>query len=316
MILGKFLPPHAGHVYLIEFAQACVENLTVVLGSLKAEPIPGELRVQWLRQLFPALQIVHLTDENPQYPHEHPDFWKIWQASLERVLPQKPEWVFASEDYGWKLAEVLGARYMPVDPGRENFPVSGTAIREQPAQNWDFLPEVVRPWFLKRIAVMGPESTGKSTLARQLAQHFQTLWVPEYARTWIEAHQTRPSAADMPQIARGQWATQQAMERKARAWLFYDTELWVTTIWNEVLFQQQDPAIAAQAARQRFDHYLLCAPDVPWVADEVRYLPSGGEDFFLRCQALLEREKLPYTVISGNWHERWQKALSALAQLS
>lgn len=315
MVLGKFLPPHAGHVYLIEFARQCVERLTVVVGSLEAEPIPGTLRVQWLKTLFPQVEVVHLKDENPQYPHEHPNFWQIWQASLERILPEKPQWVFASESYGWKLAEILGAQYMPVDPGRENFPVSGTAIRQHPAAHWKYLPEPVRPWFLRRIAIMGPESTGKTTLARQLARHYHTLWVPEYARTWIEAHDRRPTGADMPQIARGQWAAQQALESRAQFRLFYDTELWATTIWNTVLFQQQDPAIADLAARQKMDLYLLCTPDVPWVADTVRYLPSGGNDFFQRCQCLLESQGLPYTIISGNWEERWQQALQAVEDL-
>lgn len=325
MILGKFLPPHQGHLYLIEFALQSVERLSVVLGSLTSEPLAGELRLKMLQELFPTsrypqLELLHLTDENPQYPHEDPDFWQIWQASLERILPQRPDWVFASDDYGWKLAEVLGAQFMPVDPNRENFQISGTAIRANPHQHWAMLPPPVRRHYLKRIAVMGPESTGKSTLAQNLAKQFQGLWVPEYARTWIEAKGQRPVVADMPLIARGQWATQHALEAQAlkqseQGLIVYDTELWVTTIWNQVLFQNRDPEIEALAARQQFDHYLLCAPDVPWVDDDVRYLPQGGADFFERCKTLLEAQNLPYTVISGDWKTRTQTASQIVAGL-
>jgi NadR type nicotinamide-nucleotide adenylyltransferase len=136
MVLGKFMPPHLGHVFLVEFAREYVKDLTVVVGTLKAEPIPGELRYGWMRELFPDVRVVHLTDENPQYPHEHPRFWDIWRDSLQRVLPVKPDYVFASEEYGAKLAEVLGAEFVPVDIARGAVPVSGTAIRNDPWTHW------------------------------------------------------------------------------------------------------------------------------------------------------------------------------------
>src|SRR5258708_4010315 len=113
MVLGKFMPPHLGHVYLVEFARHCVDALTVVVGSLPSEPIPGELRYQWMRELFPDVNVVHLTDENPQKPEEHADFWNIWRSSLLRVLPGRPTYVFAGEEYGARLAEALGARFIP-----------------------------------------------------------------------------------------------------------------------------------------------------------------------------------------------------------
>src|SRR3954464_12879435 len=110
MLLGKFMPPHLGHVYLVEFAQRFVDHLTVVVCSLPSEPIPGSLRFAWMRELFPAANVVHLTDDLPQEPCQHPDFWQLWHDSLLRVVPGRPDFVFASEDYGWKLAEVLGGR--------------------------------------------------------------------------------------------------------------------------------------------------------------------------------------------------------------
>ena len=80
MVLGKFHPPTLGHRYLVDFARHYVRDLTVVVGTLRREEIPGELRFRWMREMFPDVRVVHLTDENPQYPAEHPDFWDIWRA--------------------------------------------------------------------------------------------------------------------------------------------------------------------------------------------------------------------------------------------
>ena len=127
MVLGKFLPPHAGHLHLLDFAQRMADELCVVVGTLAAEPISGALRHAWIRELAPAAQVLHLTDENPQHPAEDPDFWGIWRRSLERILPAPVDLVFASEAYGETLAEVLGARFIPVDLERTALPISGTA---------------------------------------------------------------------------------------------------------------------------------------------------------------------------------------------
>ena len=119
LVLGKFMPPHQGHLYLIDFARHYTEDLTVVVGSLASEPIAGQLRWRWMREIFPQLRVVHLTDENPQLPHEHPDFWNIWRRSLERVAERPVDLLFASEDYGSRLAEELGARFIPTNGARE-----------------------------------------------------------------------------------------------------------------------------------------------------------------------------------------------------
>ena len=194
MVLGKFMPPHLGHVYLVDFARAYVDDLAVVVGTLAREPIPGALRYGWMCELFPTVQVVHLTDENPQEPHEHPRFWDIWRESLLRVLPWRPDYVFASETYGEGLRASSARRWVPVDVARAAVPVSATAIRADPLGHWRFIPRCVRPHFVRRIAVVGPESSGKSTLAAALAQHYRTTWVPEYARALLEPRPRGESA--------------------------------------------------------------------------------------------------------------------------
>lgn len=313
MVLGKFMPPHLGHLYLVDFARRYAEELTVVVGSLAAEPIAGSLRVDWMRELFPQVRVVHLTDENPQLPHEHPDFWNIWKRSLERAVDRPIDLVFAGEDYGAPLAAVLGAQFIPVAGMRSLVPVSGTRIRENPAACWSYLPAPVRAHFVRRISVFGPESTGKSTLARRLAEHFQTLWVPEYARGWLEARGGEVCLEDLTVISRGQRAAEEALARQCGPLLFCDTDPSATPLWSQELFGQCNPLL--EQAVGRYDLTLLCAPDVPWVADCVRYRPEGGQAFWERCRRRLELEGRHLVCLDGSWEERWEQALFAVKSL-
>jgi HTH-type transcriptional repressor of NAD biosynthesis genes len=315
MVLGKFLPPHLGHLYLCEFAERACDDLTVVVGTLAREPIPGDLRFRWMRELLPGARVVHLTDENPQDPSEHPDFWAIWKASLERVLPHPVDYVFASEPYGHKLAEILGAEFVPVDVARAAIPVSGTGIRAAPLAHWEHLPRCVRPWFVKRVCVFGPESTGKSTLAENLAKRFNTVCVPEYARTFLEPREGRLVHDDMERIARGQIASEDALARSADRVLFADTDVLLTTLWSRTLFGACAPWIEQQAEARTYDLTLLTDVDVPWVADPVRYLPDDRRPFFERCEAELRRLGRPYLVIRGGWDERLEIAVTAVQSL-
>jgi NadR type nicotinamide-nucleotide adenylyltransferase len=309
MVLGKFLPPHAGHVYLCEFARRMVDELTIVVGTLRREPIPGEQRFAWMRELFPFDRVVHLTDENPQDPSEHPDFWAIWRASLERVLPARPDVVFASEGYGETLAQVLGARFVAVDRARTAVPISGTAIRADPMRHWEHLPRCVRPHFARRVSVVGPESTGKTTLARRLAERFRTVWVPEWARTVLEQRGGSLEGLDWNEIVRGQFASEDALARDANRLLVCDTDPIVTPLWAETLLGACPPELAAAARTEnRYALTLLTDVDVPWVADTVRYRPEGGAAFFARCEEELRRIGRPFAVLRGSWQERDRQA--------
>jgi NadR type nicotinamide-nucleotide adenylyltransferase len=214
-----------------------------------------------------------------------------------------------------KLAEVLGATFVPVDQARVAVPVSGTKIRQDPMKHWDYLPRCVRPYFARRVCVFGPESTGKSTLARDLAARFSTVWVPEYARTLLEAQGGRIEEGDIVRIARGQRASEDALARDANRILIQDTDLLETTIWSEALFGSCPPWIVEEAGRRAADLYLLTDVDVPWVKDAVRYLPDERRPFFDRCRAALESRKLRTVLVSGSWEQRRATATAAVESL-
>ena len=313
MVLGKFLPPHAGHMHLVQVARALCDELVVVVGTLAREPIPGALRAAWMRELCTDCTVVHLDEELPQDPSETPDFWNLWRAALGRVLPFAPDRVFASEAYGHRLAAELGARFVPVDGARSGVPTSGTALRSDPWGAPSMLLPPVRAYYTERISIVGPESCGKSTLTTELARHFGTVAVPEYARSLLEAFDGDEAAADFPLIVAGQIAVEESLARRATRRLFCDTDPLVTVAWAEEFGRPLDGATVARALARPYAHTLLLAPDLPWVADPIRYRPDTRPRFFARCEDLLKAAGRRYTVIGGHGTARLEAALRALA---
>ncbi|HOI56241.1 MAG TPA: AAA family ATPase [Phycisphaerae bacterium] len=317
LILGKFMPPHLGHQYLVDFGRHYVRELTVLVCSLPSEPISGELRYRWMCEMFPqaTVRLVHVTDDLPQEPKDHPQFWQIWHDVVRRYLPSGPDFVFACEDYGYRLAEILGARYIPVDRGRDLVPVSATAIRNDPMAHWRYIPPVVRPYYVRRVCLFGPESTGKTTLAADLAKHYDTVWVGEHARPLLDHKAGVCDVADIPLIARGQIAAEEALARQANRILICDTDPLLTTVWSDVLFNGCPDWLHSAAEQRHYDLYLLLDVDVPWVQDGQRYLSHARRDFFVRCRDVLTQLNRPFVGIKGNWDERLAAATRAIDDL-
>lgn len=267
-LLGKFLPPHRGHQYLIEFARAYVDRLTVLVCTIEQESIPGRLRYQWMCEAFPGVDLVHHTDEIPQEPEEHPQFWDIWRNAIRRHVPGRIDYVFASEDYGWRLAEELGARFVPVDRERRNVPVSGRAIRQDPMAHWDELLPPARPHYLKRICI-----PGRSTLAHELATHFRTVCVHAYEGGVLGAAHPPRDHDQLLRLFQGQAAAEEALARQANRVLLCETDALTMATWSATTLGGCPPAIAAAAERQPFDLYLV--PE----GDEWQSLAASGRPF-------------------------------------
>lgn len=310
-VLGKFLPLHAGHLHLVRSAMAQTEELTVLVCTIRKEPIPGHLRYQWMCDLFPDANVVHVTDEVPSYPHEHPDFEAIWTALLQREVPGA-EVFFSSEDYGEDVARWLNIDHVLVDKERITFPVSGTTIREEALKHWEFIPEIVRPYFVKRIVLTGPESTGKTTMAQQLAAHFHTNWVEEYGRDYFVMHGGIREIADLSRIAEGQVRLEEEALLKANKLLICDTDLIVTQVWSEIYFKDCPQDVIDLSYTRRYDLHLLMDIDIPWEDDGTREFPQLREWHFKRLKEELDQRRLPYVIISGSFEERLQACIQAV----
>lgn len=312
LVLGKFMPLHKGHELLLNFANNFVEQLYAVVDPIKNEIIPMKKRGEWLQKTIPEIEVLYLTKYHPQEPREDANFWQIWQNSLLSILPEKIDFVFASETYGFKLAEILDAQFIPVDLKRENVPISATKIRENIEQNWDYLADTVKQDFLMRVCVFGAESTGKTTLCQQLAHYFNTVYVPEYARVFIETKGDF-NQQNLIDIARGQIALENTIAKKANKILFCDTDPLTTTMWSQWLFNNCPEEIINLANETHYHFYLVTDIDLEWKVDQIRYFPDKRSEFFTSCINCLEKNKRPYSIINGRGKKRLENAIKIIS---
>lgn len=320
------MPPHKGHVFMCEFARQYCEHLTILVASLPDEPIPGKLRFEWMQKLFPDCRVLWTDEVLPQEPRGEDDleFWAIWKGVVEKTMAGDEIWdadqrydvVFASEKYGMRLAEEVGARFVPCDPARSAQAVSGTAVRENPRDNWDYIPDVVKPHFVKRVCIFGPESTGKSTLAAHLGKSFKTVVVPEYGRTYTEMFGPDVNLADLRNIVAGHVASVAAAKLQSNWVLIEDTDPVMTAVWSSMLLGTRDPWFAEY--KDYADLYILCDVDIPWVDDGTRYFKDdvSRQNFFELCKDELEARGLPYVIVRGDHNSRAWTAYAAINKLS
>lgn len=181
---------------------------------------------------------------------------------------------------------------------------------------------------IKKIVILGPESTGKSTLCEQLAAHFNTVWVREYAREYLLKNGTSYTTEDLWEIAKGQMEAEDRVNGEQLIVnrtpltnndlpLFIDTDMYVMKIWSEIVFNTCDNRILNQIVQRRYDLYLLCDTDLPWVQDELREYPDLKQrqkiyQFYL--DAMINQD-VPWVNISGSYKERLEKAIEAVDKL-
>jgi NadR type nicotinamide-nucleotide adenylyltransferase len=180
---------------------------------------------------------------------------------------------------------------------------------------------------IKKIAVIGPESTGKSTLCEQLAQHYQTEWCPEFAREYLLTHGMDYRYEDLLFIARGQLAmedeyielvkSQRIHQQKQYSLLFIDTEMYVMKVWCEFVFGKCHSWILEQIVKRKYDLYLLCNIDLPWTKDELREYPDlePRKKLYHIYKDIMINQPIPWVDISGETEERFEKAVTAIDQL-
>ncbi len=167
-----------------------------------------------------------------------------------------------------------------------------------------------------RIAITGPESTGKSTFARKLAEHYKTVWVPEFARKYIDQLNRPYNRHDLTEIAKGQISREEEMALKADKYLFCDTELTVIKIWSEFKYSSVDPYILSEYNSRLYDLYLLMDIDLPWKYDKQREHPENRQFFFDWFETELQAKGADYQIISGSGEKRFENACLAINKKS
>ena len=179
---------------------------------------------------------------------------------------------------------------------------------------------VQEPSDLIKIVIYGPESTGKTTLAQQLARHYQTVWVPEYAREYLQNKWDREQKPCEPEdllpIAEGQMRLENKLARKADKVLICDTDLLETKVYSEAYYLGScDPILDKYARLNQYDLYLLTDIDVPWEKDDLRDKPKERERMFNYFKAALEENNREFVILSGDKPTRLRTAISYIDKL-
>ena len=261
LVIGKFYPPHKGHHHLIETAAAHSKNLTtIVMGSIY-DTITVQERVAWLRLVHPHenIQILGVNCEIPvDYANRntweaHVELMKIKLNLVKHQLPPV-DVVFSSETYGGQLATMFNAQHHLVDLKRNTHPISGTQVRGNLPSSWTYLHKKVRGKLTLRVVVVGAESTGTTTVTKELYQRYRnrkpeysnTRWVSEYGRKYTKQKveklkRTKPKATvndlmwkgeDFVRIAQGQTLNENRAAEEGGVVLFCDTDAFATQLWE------------------------------------------------------------------------------------
>ncbi|NOX85440.1 MAG: ATP-binding protein [Chlorobi bacterium] len=168
---------------------------------------------------------------------------------------------------------------------------------------------------LKRIAITGPESTGKTWLAQNLARRYHTVAVPEFSVEYLSEHGPAYTLEDIVNIAKGQLSLEEQYAAKANRLLFCDTDLIVCKIWSEVVFKKVPEWIDKMVRQHRYDLYLLCSPDVAWQPGPFRENPEDRDYLFDLYETELVTRGFPYAIISGEGKERLENAVKFVEEI-
>jgi NadR type nicotinamide-nucleotide adenylyltransferase len=275
LVLGKFAPLHAGHQLLIETAMARVDELVVlVYPAPEATDVPLERRAQWVRTLYPRARVIE-GHGGPTSSGRTAEVMREQEEFIGRVVPLPITHFFSSEWYGEHVSRSLAAENVVVDAERRRVPVSGTLIRSDPFAYRRFLAPLVYRDLVRTVAFLGAESTGKSTLARRMAEVMGGRCLAEPGRSFWERHHDADGRLSLDQLvalAREHLAVEEAALLETPGVLFVDTNAITTEAYAFLYHGRTHPELAslARAAETRYGLTFVCGDDIPFIQDGTR----------------------------------------------
>jgi HTH-type transcriptional repressor of NAD biosynthesis genes len=328
---GKFLPFHLGHFSMITRASEMVDKLYVVLSySVSRDSIlsknsgikemPFSIRLRWLVEATKDIPNVEVIAVQDTAESDETYDWKKGSLDIIDAINKPIDVIFGSEEHYRPIFKenYPNAEYICVDPDRTYFPISATKIRNEGIfKHWEFIPDVVKPHFTKKITIVGTESCGKSTLTKKLAEYFNTTFVEEFGRSYCNELGGSSGILfneDFMNIAYGHKLSEYYQTKKANKLLFIDSEAVVTQYYSYLYGEGHIKNLEGIIHSQDYELILFLEPDVPWVQDGTRY--HGEEkvrqknNFLLKN--LFEQYNVSYISIDGTYEERFKKSIDIL----
>lgn len=277
VVFGKFYPLHTGHIYLIQRACSQVDELHVILchdeprdrelfenSSMSQQPTVSD-RLRWLLQTFKYQKNIHIHSFDEHGIEPYPHGWDVWSRGVKAFMNEKgivPSFIYSSESQDApRYREQLGIETILIDPQRSFMNISGRQIRRDPFRYWDYIPTEVKPFFVRTVAILGGESSGKSTLVNKLANIFNTTSAWEYGREYVFSHLGGDEMAlqysDYDKIALGQAQYVDFAVKYANKVAFIDTDFVTTQAFCKKYEGREHPFVQALIDEYRFDLVIL-----------------------------------------------------------
>lgn len=328
VVLMSAVVPTLGHKYLIDFAKNLVglDGVAhVIVGTMDREPVKGTDRYFALAGTYSgnsSVEFHQLHRDVPQEPDDHPDFWNVWRDIVREFVDVQPDDYFvASELYGMDMANVLGCKFMPCNRYRETIDISGTKVRSDLMDSFEFILPEFQKHIRKTVTVFGAESCGKTTMARALAKELNGHFIPEWAREYLETVGAEVTDERMLSIVRGQTALQQTAKNDLfnKPFVFQDTDLFSTLgyymLWGGG--NDHDIDLCEYNAKQlKSDLYIVMNDGIPFEPDPLRYGGDKRESGMQFWIDLLEEFKLPYFVVPNtSKHMQTNHACNAVIEM-
>ena len=309
LVLGKFAPLHHGHQYLIETALAENENVVVVIyNATDVTNVPLSTRAHWIRALYPSIEVVEAWN-GPTIVGDTPEIKLLHENYLLQLLAGRQiDAFYSSEFYGEHVSRAFHARDRRIDTPRQRFPISGTLLRQDTYQNRHFVDPIVYRDLIKKVVFLGAPSTGKTTLAREMANRRNTVWMPEYGRDYWENNHTdrRLTPQQLVEIAEEHIQREELLFQQANQEIFIDTDASTTLMFSLYYHGAAEIRLMelAQAAALRYNLFFLCDTDIPYEDTWDRSGETNRVEFQSRILSDLHQRQIPFIVLSGNLEER------------
>lgn len=333
---GKFIPLHNGHIYSILKAKSYVEKLYVVVSYIEKRDtelckeaglpnIPFQTRLKWLKQItkdFEGIEVIAVED----VPFENNSLDYIWGEGANRIksaIEEEITHVFSSEyEYDkWFKINYPSATHIVLDSERSKFNISATKIRTEGIYNhWDMIPKECQPFFIKKIAIVGTESCGKTTLVQNLAHLFNTNFVGEYGRTRCEElgdGSELLTDLNYMEFAFGQKHIEYRKTLEANKYLFVDSEAVITQYYANLYENKNYDFLESVIQGQDYDMYIYLEPDTKWVADGYR---KHGTDEQRKINSdklkkMYQDRGIELICLTGTYQEKLDKAIDLVKNL-
>ncbi|MDD5706409.1 MAG: AAA family ATPase, partial [Kiritimatiellae bacterium] len=295
-----------------------VDELVVMVYATNVTEVPLQVRAKWIQKLYPSVRIIEAWDGPDGYGDTPEIRCEQETYILKKLGGLRITHFYSSEFYGEHVSSALGAADRRVDEARLVVPISGTALRADYFAGRQHLAPVVYADLITKVCFLGAPSTGKTTIAKAMAERHNTVWMPEYgAEYWLSHHVDRRITFDQfEEIAPEHNSREDALTQQSRKYLFCDTNPITTYVFAKDYHGKAGPVLTrlAMEAEKRYDLFFLCGTDIPYADTWDRSGDQKRKWFQDQIVGDLAERKVPFFRLSGTLERRVEQVDSVLSQ--